>query len=212
MASPNPTARSYDTVAAEYTARIAGELAHKPFDRSLLDAFAARVKGPVADIGCGPGHVGAYLSERAVPVTGIDLSDGMLAEARRLYPGIAFRRGDMTALDTPDGAWAGIVAFYSIIHVPRSAVPAALREFRRTLRPGGLLLLAFHVGSQSLHLDELWGHIVDVDFHFFEPAEMTTWLQAAGFEVEAAVERDPYAPDVEHQSRRAYLLAVKPLR
>jgi SAM-dependent methyltransferase len=212
MAPPNPTARSYDAVAAEYTARIAGELAHKPFDRSLLDAFAARVSGPVADVGCGPGHVGAYLSERAVPVTGIDLSDGMLAEARRLYPGIAFERGDMTALAAPDGAWAGIVAFYSIIHLPRAAVPEALRELRRTLRPGGLLLLAFHVGSESRHLDELWGHAVDVDFHFFESAEMTTWLQAAGFEVESAVERDPYAPDVEHQSRRAYVLAVNPLR
>ena len=116
---------SYDRVAAEYVQRISGELEHKPLDRQLLDRFAARVQGlgPVCDLGCGPGHVARYLHERGVPVIGIDLSPVMVEQARRLNPGIEFRQGNMLSLDVEDGAWGGIVAFYSIIHLPRQRSP-----------------------------------------------------------------------------------------
>jgi len=133
----------------------------------------------------------------------------MVEQARRLNPGIEFRQGNMLSLDIEDGAWGGIVAFYSIIHVPRTEIAVALAEMKRVLRPGGLVLLAFHVGDETLHLDEWWGQQVSVDFHFFRPEEMADSLRAAGFEIEEIVEREPY-PDVEHQSRRAYILAKKP--
>jgi SAM-dependent methyltransferase len=126
--------------------------------------------------------------------------------ARRLTPQIEFRQGDMLALDVPDESWAGIAAFYSIIHIRRSDLPQALGELRRVLRPGGLLLLAFHLGSDTVHLDEWWGHPVSVDFFFFQSEEMATYLRAAGFEIEEIIERDPY-PDVEHPSRRGYIFA-----
>jgi hypothetical protein len=114
----------------------------------------------------------------------------MVDHARRLNPGLAFRRGDMRALDVPDGAWAGIAAFYSIIHIPRVEVTGVLRELRRALQPEGLLLLAFHLGDQVVHLDELWGHPVALDFVFFGRDEMTGYLRAAGFTPEEVVERD----------------------
>src|SRR5690349_3614900 len=106
---------SYDTVADEYVRRIYDELQHKPLDRQLLDRFASEVRenGPVCEVGCGPGHVARYLHERGVQVCGVDLSAAMIAQARKLNPGIEFREGDMMALDAPDAAWAGIVAFYS---------------------------------------------------------------------------------------------------
>jgi hypothetical protein len=91
--------------------------------------------------------------------------------------------------------------------VPRDRVVDTLREFRRVLRPRGLLLLAFHIGTDVVHLDEWWGHPVSVDFTFFRTDEIERSLVDAGFEVERAVERDPYPPEVEHQSRRAYVLA-----
>ena len=202
------TPSSYDRVAAEYTARIAGELEHKPLDRELLDRFAALVagRGPVADLGCGPGHVARYLHERGVAMVGIDLSVGMVAEARRLHPGIEFHRGDMRALDVPHGAWAGIVAFYAIIHVPRGEVVTTLREWRRTLKPDGWLLLAFHAGDEVRHVDEWRGEAVNLDFVFFRPDEMAAYLEEAGFAVVERVERDPY-PEVEAQTPRAYMLA-----
>src|SRR6516165_8941440 len=118
----NDVERSYDRVAEEYALRIFGELEHKPLDRQLLDRFAAEVEGlgPACDLGCGPGHVARYLHDRGVRVTGLDLSPAMVEQARRLNPGIAFRQGNMLALDVEHGAWGGIIAFYSIIHVPRT--------------------------------------------------------------------------------------------
>jgi SAM-dependent methyltransferase len=202
------TQSSYDQVADEYVTRIFDELQHKPLDRQLLDRFAAAVRdaGPCCDVGCGPGHVARYLHERGIPISGIDLSQGMVERARRLTPGVKFEQGDMLALDVVDGTWAGIAALYSIIHIPPTELVRALQELRRVLRPGGMLLLAFHIGDETLHLDEWWGHPVCVDFYFFHPDDVAGELRLAGFEIKEIIERDPY-PDVEHQSRRAYIFA-----
>ncbi|HKP58401.1 MAG TPA: class I SAM-dependent methyltransferase [Polyangiales bacterium] len=196
----------------EYARRVHTELAHKPFDRELLDGFAARVKGRgrVADLGCGPGMVAAYLAAQGLDsVFGLDLSPKMIAEATSLYPGIEFQTGDFRKLKAPDDSLAGITAFYSLIHVPREEVQAALREFQRALAPGGLLLLAYHVGTEVRHASEWWGAEVDIDFVFFETSEMLTYVWNAGFDSELDVEREPY-PDVELQTRRGYVLARKP--
>lgn len=202
---------SYDRVAHEYARRIFDELQHKPLDRELLDQFAAAVRdvGPACDMGCGPGHVARYLHERGVDVCGVDLSAEMIAQARRLVPGVAFRPGDMLRLEEPDETWAGIVAFYSLIHIPRSDMSQALGELRRALRPGGVLLVAFHIGDDTVHRDELWGTAVHLDFLVFHSDEMASLLRAAGFTIDAVVEREPY-PDIEHQSRRGYIFARKP--
>ncbi len=153
---------SYDRVTAEYASRFWDELAAKPLDRALLDAFAelTRSRGVVADLGCGPGQIGRYLHDRGVAVVGIDLSPEMVAVAQRLSPAIAFEQGSMLALAAEDAAWAGIVAFYSIIHIPPEELPRAFAEFFRVLRPGGHALLAFHVGQERVHRDEWWGHNV----------------------------------------------------
>jgi SAM-dependent methyltransferase len=187
-------------------------LAGKPLDRELLDRFAERLRGQgvVCDMGCGPGQIGRYLADRGLPVVGVDLSPGMVARAAALNPGISFRVGDMGALDEPDGVWAGITAFYSIIHVPPAEVVAALTEMRRVLQPGGLLLLAFHIGDEVVRSEELMGQPVALDFWFYTPEQMRGWVEQAGFMVEEVTEREPYAPDVEYQSRRAYVLARKP--
>jgi len=202
---------SYDRVADEYVRRIFEELQHKPLDRQLLDRFAASVRdlGPVCDMGCGPGHIARYLQARGVEVCGVDLSPAMVERARRLTPGVEFHQGDMMTLDEADGVWAGIAAFYSIIHIPRGDIVQALRELWRVLRPGGILLLAFHIGDDAIHLEEWWGQKVCVDFFFFRSDEVATYLRGAGFAIEEIIEREPY-PDIEHQSRRAYIFARRP--
>ena len=202
---------SYDLITEEYVRRIFEELQHKPLDRQLLDRFAASVcdVGPACDMGCGPGQVARYLHERGVDVCGVDLSPAMVERARRLTPDVEFRQGDMMTLDVPGGTWAGIAAFYSIIHIHRDDMAQALTELRRVLRPGGVLLLAFHIGDDTVHLDEWWGHKVNVDFFFFRSEEIASALRATGFEVDEIIERDPY-PEVEHQSRRAYIFARRP--
>jgi SAM-dependent methyltransferase len=204
----NECQASYDQVADEYVRRIFDELQNKPLDRQLLDRFAESVRdaGPVCDLGCGPGHITRYLHEHGVQVCGVDLSQAMVERARRLTPGVEYRQGDMMALDAPDGAWAGIAAFYSIVHIHRGDMARVLGEFRRVLRPGGRLLLAFHIGDHAVHLDDWWGQKVSVDFYFFPSDEVADCLRAEGFEIEEIVEREPYV-EVEHQSRRAYVFA-----
>ena len=205
------TRESYDELAATYTERIFTELAGKPLDRHLLNRLAEDVRGHglVADLGCGPGHVARYLHDQGVRMLGIDLSPRMIDSARQRSPDIEFRVGDMRALDLPDGALAGIVAFYSLIHIGEPEMGATLRELRRVLAPGGLLLVAFHIGEETVHRDELWGHPVSLDFRFLMPSPMVARLIEAGFAVLERVEREPY-PEVEHPSRRCYLLARSP--
>jgi SAM-dependent methyltransferase len=199
---------SYDSAAEAYAAHLAAELTGKPLDRHLLNRFAedTRDRGLVADLGCGPGHVARYLHEQGVDVTGIDLSPEMVAVARRLNPGLSFRVGDMRRLDLPDASLAGAVAFYSIVHFEPAELPAILIETRRTLIPGGLVLIAFHIGDQVVHVEDLFGARVSLDFRFHVPHEVIEALRSAHFEVIEQVERQPYK-DAEHPSRRCYLLA-----
>ncbi len=203
---------SYDRAAGEYVRHIYDELRHKPLDCQLLDRFADRVRGAgvACDLGCGPGQVARYLQERGVAVCGVDLSPGMIERARLLNPGIEFTQGDMLALDVEEGAWAGIAAFYAIVNLPPGDLVRAMREMHRVLRPGGWLLMSFHIGEEIVHVEDLWGCAVSLDFHFFRTQQVTGLLEAAGFKIEEVVERDPYAPEVEYQSRRAYIFARKP--
>jgi SAM-dependent methyltransferase len=202
----------YDQVAEEYAREFRDELDKKPFDRKMLDWLAERVDRTraVCDMGCGPGQIASYLRGRGLEVCGVDLSPEMVRQAQALNPDIPFQQGDMLALTgVADNSYAAIAAFYSIIHIPRPLMIEALRELKRVLLPQGLLLLAFHIGQQTVHRDEWWGKEVSLDFYFFETEEIKRDLKTAGFELEEVIERDPY-PDVEYQSRRAYIFARKP--
>src|SRR5664279_5048968 len=213
----NPTQISYDRVAEAYAQRMLNELDHKPLDRQLLDRFAQQVigkdraseHGQVADLGTGPGQIARYLHDQGVDVFGVDLSPAMVALASKAHPGIEFQQGDMHALPLLDHALAGLTAFYCIIHIPRPDVIAVLKELRRVLQPGGLLLISFHRGEEVRHFDEWWEQPVSLDFVFFERDEMVGYLQSAGFMIDEVIERDPY-PNVETQTKRVYIFARKP--
>jgi ubiquinone/menaquinone biosynthesis C-methylase UbiE len=203
---------TYDKVAAAYAAAFLQELDHKPFDRDILSRFAAATRQrshgghPVCDLGCGPGHVGAFLAESGVDAVGIDLSAGMVAQARLSFPAMTFAQGDMTALAVADHSFAGIVCFYALIHVPRSRVPVALGEMARVLVPGGSLLVTAHGGRGTLHADEMAGQPADLDVTLFSLPELSALIQHAGFAIVEARERAPY--EVEHPTQRLYVWAT----
>jgi SAM-dependent methyltransferase len=199
---------TYDALAAEYAAHLSDELSGKPFDRSLLDRFAERMRGagPVCELGCGPGHVARYLHDRGVGVWGLDLSARMIEQARRLHPAVTFREGDMLALDVPDASLAGVVSFYAIVHLPPEALTSAFGEVKRVLRPGGAMVVAFHIGDEIVRPGELWGIPVSLEWRFLKTADVVRSLGEAGLTVEEVVEREPYE-GVEHASRRAYVTA-----
>jgi SAM-dependent methyltransferase len=202
---------SYDRLADEYARRIFDELRYKPLDRELLDRFAAKVAGhgEVCDMGCGPGQVARYLRDAGATVFGLDLSPQMLVQARQFNPEIPFREGDMMSLDLPDGSLAGIAAFYAIVNIPKELLPSVFLEMQRVLQAGGLLLLAFHSGDDVVYEEELWGQPISMDFFLFQPSAIRDCLEAAGLAIEEIIERDPYPPEVEYQSRRAYIFARK---
>ncbi len=206
----NAVRRSYDAVAEQYAAGFRDELGYKPLDRALLACLMEQSDkdAPIADLGCGPGHVTAWLAGQGAMAVGIDLSAGMIDAGRREYPHVEFRQGDFLALPAADGEFGAAVALYSIIHLQPGELPRAFTEIHRVLRPGGLVLVAFHIGTEVRHLAQWWGREVDVDFRFFEPAHIANAMERAALPVEARLERSSYEQEV--QTRRAYLLARCP--
>jgi SAM-dependent methyltransferase len=211
MAALRETRHSYDQVAGEYAAEIAGELQHKPYDRGLLDAIAETAGGgTVADVGCGPGHVGAYLARRGATVVGLDLSPAMCAIAHRTAS-LPAAAGDMTALPLRANAVSALVCMYAVIHLDAEQRAAAYREFARVLADGGRALIAFHT-SDAEHptgadkqVSEWWGHDVELTFHFLDADAEVEALRAARLELVARLDRAPHA-GLEHASRRSYLV------
>ncbi len=204
---PDEVRSSYDMVAEAYAQKFFDELSRKPFDRGLLDDFAAALNARgTLDVGCGPGHVAGYLSERGLDATGVDLSPTMIKIARRLNPEIRFELADMRNLPVADGTVGGIAAFYSLIHIPREEVPAVLLEFRRVLIPSGRLLVAVHGGSGTITTQEFMGKQVPFEAILFEKDELVDLITAAGFEVTTATVREPY--EFESQTTRLYVAAT----
>ena len=191
------TRSSYDTDAPGYAEKVRGLLDGMPYLRASLTLFADLVHsaggGSVADVGCGPGYVTGYLHDAGVDAFGIDLSPQMIAIARRDYPDLRFEVGTMTDLELADNSVVGIVAFWSVIHVPDHAVPGVFEQFRRVLQPHGVLLVGFHVGDETRHTSEGYtGRPINVDSHHRRPSTITGWLRDAGFTIEAELVIGPH--------------------
>lgn len=184
------TRTSYDIDAPGYAEKVGGLLDGNPYLRASLALFAELVReaggGPVADVGCGPGHVTRRLNDLGADAFGIDLSPEMIAIARRDHPELRFEVGTMTDLDLPDHSVAGVLAFWSVIHIPDHSVPGVFAQFSRVLRPGGPLLVGFHVGDRTRRRTKGYtGRPISVDSHHRRPAEVARWLREAGFAIEA---------------------------
>src|SRR5688572_7516894 len=182
----NDTRNSYNTIAASYADETHDLLDRLLHVRAGVVLFAELVRaiggGAVGDIGCGPGHTTALLRELGADAFGIDLSPAMIEIARREHPDARFEVGSMTDLDLADGSLAGVLAWWSLIHIPDEAVPGVIGQFHRVLRPGGVLAVGFHVGEKSRHDNNQPTH---ADGHRRPPSRVADWLREAGFTLEA---------------------------
>ncbi|WP_330252627.1 methyltransferase domain-containing protein [Nocardia sp. NBC_00565] len=204
----------YDQVADHYTDELADELRHKPLDRGLLDVVAEfATDGVVADIGCGPAHVAAYLAARGVRTIGMDLSPAMCAAACRTTS-VPVGAADMTALPVRSQSLAGLVCLYAVIHLNDDQRATAYAEFARVLRPGAHALIAFHTSDPDIPvggvktITDWWGHEVDLTFHYLDPSAETEAMSAAGLVLGARLDREPHR-DTERPSRGSYLLVQR---
>ena len=209
---PDKVRTAYDGVGKEYAETFSGEHEKKPKDQEMLRVFSREIgdRRPVWDFGCGPGQTAKYLKNLGIEISGLDLSEGMLEQARKAHPDIHFQKGNILDLEFENGSIAGVVAFYAIVHFTKAQVGAAFREIFRVLQPGGLFLLTYHVGDETIHLKEFLGKRIGLDFMYFGTGFILDCLKENGFEKMEAIEREPYA-GVEFESRRSYVFATKPV-
>jgi SAM-dependent methyltransferase len=190
------TCDSYDADVDGSADNVQGLLDANPCLRASLALSAELVRdaggGAVADIGCGLGYVTRHLHDLGIDAFGIDPSPEMIALARRDHPDVRFELGTMTDLDVADGSLGGVLAFWSVIHVPDHSVPGAFAEFRRVMRRARPLLVRCHVGDEVRHTAEGYsGRSISVESYRRPPAKVAQGLREAGFTIEAELVMRP---------------------
>ncbi|MFE3643391.1 class I SAM-dependent methyltransferase [Streptomyces sp. NPDC059169] len=209
--SLSATREAYDDAAPTYARLFRDTLRDSPLDRAILGAFAELVResgdGQVADLGCGPGHVTAYLDELGLAVVGLDASPAMIGLARQAHPGLRFDVGSMAALEIADGALDGVLSRWSIIHTPPSELPAVLAEFHRVLAPGGHLLVGFSATDDPNQPTQVFDHAVAPAYRW-SPDRLAAVLSEFGLAEVARMVREPQPTD-RRQFQEVQLLARK---
>jgi SAM-dependent methyltransferase len=206
------TARTaYDAIAVTYADQFKDTLDDRPTERGLLAAFAEVVRrgpvGPVADLGCGPGHIAAHLHSLGLSVLGVDQSAEMLAVGRTRYPEVRFALSSITRLGLADGSCRGVLSRSSVIHLPPRLLPTALAEIARVLAPGGWLLLSFSATDTPEPPYEYYDHRV-AEAYLWWPDHVAALLRSAGITETARLMENP-EPDDRRQFRVAFILARK---
>lgn len=205
---------AYDAIAEEYAATYPTTEPEAAVDLAMVDHLARLVVesggSTVLDAGCGTGRMARYLADRGLRVTGIDLSPGMLAMARRDHPDLDVREASLLALPVGDAAVDGVLLWYSLIHLTDDALPAALAEAFRVVRPGGYVLTAFQVGDGPWDVGRGLrerGYDLALVRHQRGTKAMLDALATAGFAKEARLVRQPLGRE---QHPQAFLLARRP--
>ena len=192
---------SYDRAADRYVEMVAstalGDIRRQPWLKAAMDVFADAVagRGPVLDIGCGPGTVTAYLVGRGVDASGVDLSPRMIEHARRLHPHCRFGIASATELDVADASLAGVLGWWSLFNLPRDVLPPVLASFARALVPGGQAIIAMHAGDDDLVRTEAYGGVpVSWTTHRWRPEELVALIGRAGLSTVAELRLPPEGP------------------
>jgi len=142
---------AYDQIASTYSNAWFG---HPSIE--LLDPFIERIgqRKLILDAACGPGRDTCYFMNQEITAIGIDMSKGMIIEARSRVPNGKFVQMDIRHLAFPQNCFGGIWACAVLVHIPPSEITLVLKSFYRTLENGGILFIAFHESQNSLLPEE----------------------------------------------------------
>jgi ubiquinone/menaquinone biosynthesis C-methylase UbiE len=162
-------------MAEQYIEVISSTPAHAD-DLALIARHLSIRPGTVLDVGCGPGHLTAHLRSLEVDATGLDLVPGFIEHARVTYPDGRYELGSMHQLPVPDGSVVGILAWYSLIHLPPDDLDGVLAELRRAMAPTGTLVVGFFDGDEVVAFD----HKV-VTAYYWPVDAFAQRLEQAGF-------------------------------
>ena len=205
------TRQAYNLAADRYHSLFHDELEKKEYDRMLLDFFAGRLNNGslICDAGCGPsGHIGKYLANKGMVITGIDISDRCIELASVLNPDMHFVREDMAKMNCENDSFDAVISYYSIIHTPKNLVHIVLREFYRVLKPGGYLLIAVKAGSEESLQSELIGFETEILLSLFSENEIREYLIRNGFDIFFSEKREPYEFEINYD--RVFVIGKKP--
>jgi len=203
--------QAYNLAADRYHSIFRDELEGKEYDRMLLDFFAVRLNNGslICDAGCGPsGHIGRYLANKGMVITGIDISDRCIELASVLNPDMHFVREDMAKMSFENDSFDAVVSYYSIIHTPKNLVDNVLREFYRVLKPGGYLLIAVKAGYDESLQTELIGIETEILLSLFNENEIREYLIRNGFDIFFSEKREPYEFEINYD--RIFVIGKKP--
>lgn len=206
----NEVRDSYDAMAKLYAELFLDALDDDANARRWLAVFAelaSRRSGPIADLGCGPGHITNHLGELGLHVVGYDISPGQLAEARHAFPDANFLLGDLTALDHADWSVGGIVSHYSLIHIDPSCLADVFVEWMRVLRPGAPVYVSFFGALSPDAHGAAFDHKV-VTAYALCPTTIAAALDDAGFVAVDVGVLDP--PEGGRPFTQATVIARKP--
>ena len=139
----------------------------------------------VLDLGCGAGQPTTAVLAQHFNVTGVELSKVQLERARDAVPNARFVHADMSRLELEESSFHAVVAFYSIIHVPRERQPALLDSIYSWLRPNGILVASMaSTGSEVWIEDDFFG--APMYWSSFDAETNEQMVGNAGFELESA--------------------------
>lgn len=141
--SLGPVRVAYSAASEQYIDLFNGGWQDHEDDTALVRRHLIGLAGPVLDLGCGPGHWTAFLHALGADVTGVDIVPEFISHARATHPGPKFQLGSMTEVDAAKHSVAGILAWYSTIHMPPPELKRALAVFRQLLTPSGVLVVGF---------------------------------------------------------------------
>ncbi|GAB3154750.1 hypothetical protein GCM10027290_49670 [Micromonospora sonneratiae] len=135
--------RAYASVADLYIELFGTRQQVHVDDLAFIGRHLSSRPGTVLDLGCGPGHITDYLRSLGVDAQGIDMVPEFIAHAKAAHPNGKYQLGSMEKLDIADHSVAGILAWYSLIHLPPQDLGGVLGEFRRVMAPAGTLVVGF---------------------------------------------------------------------